>query len=94
MLSTRLNNLMSYTEMTYCKKLKNKEGLTVYRAIKDIFEKNGLRPRMFLSDAGREYFNKHVSKYLEELGVRQYKTSSITKASIAERGESYRLMNI
>ena len=69
-----------FNKYGWIKPLKNKEGETVAKALKDIFKESGRRPAKLWTDKGREFFNRDV-KDLVEL----YATENEEKSSIVER---------
>lgn len=63
--------------------IKNKKGITVLEAIKQVLEKN--MPQRIHADQGLEFFNKDCKSYLKKHGIELYFTNSEMKAAIVER---------
>lgn len=64
--------------------LKNKEGKTLAKALKDIFKK-GRKPKCIQADKGTEFFNDNVRKLLEDNEIKLYAIYSENKACVIER---------
>ena len=69
-----------FNKYGWIKPLKNKEGETIVKALKEIFKESGRRPEKLWTDKGREFFNKNVKNL-----VYLYATENEEKSSIAER---------
>jgi transposase InsO family protein len=66
--------------------IKNKDGVTVEKAFKHIFENAAPRiPERLQTDQGLEFYNSHVKGLLEKHSITLFSTYSDTKAAIVER---------
>ena len=67
--------------------LKRKDGITVMKALKSVFDGNNFNGVSRLnSDEGKEFYNKYVHQYLKRKKIKLYSVHSREiKASIAER---------
>ena len=64
--------------------LKSKQGSEVLRGLEKAFKEMGV-PSKFQTDHGKEFYNQHVSKFLNEQGVIHFSTQQELKAQIVER---------
>lgn len=64
--------------------LKSKQGEEVLRGLKRAFTEMG-KPAKFQTDHGKEFYNRHVSQFLQDQGVVHFSTEQELKAQIAER---------
>lgn len=75
-----------FTKKIWVYPLKTKEGLRVREALEDWLDTIGNPvPESFATDAGNEFFNRHVRALLNDRGVRQEKSIGTCKAAVAER---------
>ena len=65
--------------------LKNKKGVTIVNAFKQLFKKTKRKPLKIQSDLGTEFHNHHFKKFLREKKIILYSTFSDTKAALVER---------
>ena len=63
----------------------NKEGATVKRALLKILRESKRKPTILTTDAGREFTNKSLKKYLSWRKIKHLILKDHTKASIVER---------
>lgn len=76
----------TFSKYAWIKKLKNKTGLEVTKAMKSIFDENPNRiPTNIQSDMGKEFYNAHFQELMKTHGINHYSTFSKMKASIVER---------
>lgn len=81
-----------YSKFAWARPLKSKKGQEVAKAMKNILSKAAappspplVPPNNFQTDAGREFYNSHFSKVMNEYNINHYSTYSAIKASMAER---------
>lgn len=66
--------------------LKSKRGTAVRDALRYLLENNqGRHPVNLQTDEGKEFYNKHVKRLLDEYDIHRYSTHGEPKASVAER---------
>jgi transposase InsO family protein len=65
--------------------LKNKTGDEVLNALIKIIEKSGREPRHIWVDAGKEFVNHKMKKWLEENDIEMYHTYGEHKSAMIER---------
>lgn len=73
-----------FSRYAYATPMKNKSGRATLKAIQKIFKKGG-KPLKLFADKGKEFYNKHVKRYLKSNRILLYSTENETKASIVER---------
>lgn len=75
-----------FTKKIWVYPLKTKEGTKVRDALADWLDRIGQpTPEVFATDAGNEFFNRHVRALMNERGVRQENSVGTCKAAVAER---------
>lgn len=74
----------TFSKYAWAVAIKSKTGLEVANAIREIFKSDRV-PKNLQTDDGKEFFNNHFSKLMEEYEINHYSTFSIMKASIVER---------
>ena len=74
-----------FSRYAFVRPLKNKSGIEVSKAIKDIFDKEERLPKKVGVDMGSEFYNRNVKSLLDKHGIRLYSVNSITKMSMVER---------
>lgn len=75
-----------FSKRAWAKKLKNKTGKEVTKAMSSIFTENPKNiPRNIHTDEGKEFYNQDFKKLMEKHGINHYSTFSKMKASIVER---------
>ncbi|XP_078344072.1 uncharacterized protein LOC144629727 [Oculina patagonica] len=66
--------------------LKSKRGTAVRDALRYLLEHNqGRRPVNLHTDQGKEFYNKHLKRLLDEYDIHHYSTQGEPKASVVER---------
>ena len=73
-----------FSKFGWIQMMKNKKGITVAEAFKNIF-KEGRRPKTLWVDKGKEFWNKEVKAVMDENGVERYSTENEEKSSVVER---------
>ena len=63
--------------------LKNKTGLTVSEAFKNLFKER--KPMYIWSDKGSEFYNRQVKELLKDNNIKLYSTENEEKSSVVER---------
>ena len=63
--------------------LKNKTGLTVSEAFKNLFKER--KPMYIWSDKGSEFYNQQVKELLKDNNIKLYSTENEEKSSVVER---------
>lgn len=75
-----------FSKYAWARKLKNKTGEEVAKAMSSIFTENPNRiPRNLHTDEGKEFYNQHFQRLMQKHGINHYSTFSKMKASIVER---------
>ena len=75
-----------FSRFAWARPLKDKTGVSVEKALQDIFTTSTRKPNKIWSDRGTEFYNAIVARLLERTGgIRLYSTHNEPKASIAER---------
>jgi len=77
-----IDNLSKYG---WAKPLKNKKGITVKRSFIQIFNESKRKPHILATDAGREFTNRDLKKYLKWRKIKQLIVKDSTKATVVER---------
>lgn len=72
-----------FTRRLWVEPLIDKRGVTVLKAIKNIFK--DLTPHKATFDSGTEFLNNHVLGYLRQKGIKYYTTTDKTKSALVER---------
>jgi hypothetical protein len=65
--------------------LKDKKGLTVVQAFKQIVEKSARIPKHIWVDQGKEFYNKNMNEWLKENNIIRYSTFGEHKSAVVER---------
>lgn len=73
-----------YTRMLYVRPVRNKSGSEVALAMRDIWS-NGMGICRLITDAGKEFLNRHVREFLEAEYAEHFVPNSPMKASVVER---------
>ena len=73
-----------FSKYGWIQPLKNKTGLEVEGAFKNIFAE-GRVPEKLWVDKGKEFYNQHVKKLLDKLNIEMYSTENEEKSSVVER---------
>ena len=72
-----------FSRFAWVKPIKNKTGLEIVRALKEIFQEKTCK--RIQTDKGKEYLNKHVHTLLKKYNIELWTTNSEMKAAIVER---------
>lgn len=76
----------TFSKYAWIKKLKNKTGKEVTKAMEDILKENPDRcPANIQSDLGKEFYNSHFQGLMKHYHINHYSTFTKLKASIVER---------
>ena len=73
-----------FSRYVWTVRLKTKTGQEMVKALKSVFAQ-GRKCRQLRTDKGTEFLNRHVEKYLKEVGVKHFETQNQPKSSYAER---------
>ena len=73
-----------FSKYGWAQPLPNKSGVTLRKALEDIF-KEGKLPKMIWADQGTEFYNENVKKLLKKHKISLYSTGNPEKSSIVER---------
>ena len=73
-----------FSKYGWIQPLKNKTGLEVENAFKNIFAEGRLPEKLWV-DKGKEFYNQHVKKLLDKLNIEMYSTENEEKSSVVER---------
>ena len=65
--------------------LKSKHADEIIRALTDILEKSGRKPKRLQTDKGKEFLNRKVKSFLQKHNIQLFTSESEKKASIVER---------
>jgi len=74
-----------YSRMIFARPLKQKTGPEMVKALTSIFKENDFFPTIFITDRGKEFYNRHLSEFFKGLHVQHASPSSEIKAGMAER---------
>ena len=74
-----------FSKYAWARPLKNKEGISVARALEDIFNSSQRYPYRLWTDRGTEFYNRNVENTLKRHKVQLYSTFNEPKSMIAER---------
>lgn len=74
-----------FSKMGFARPLKDKRGVTVFNAFKDIVSMSGRKPVKLSSDLGSEFLNKVFRDGVKSMEIKFYTTYSDMKASVVER---------
>ncbi|KAK7604357.1 hypothetical protein V9T40_005543 [Parthenolecanium corni] len=75
----------TFSKYLFAEPLKDKSGVIVATAFKNILKKSKRTPKLLHVDRGKEFVNKNFEKVLDEYGIKMYHTFNEEKSSIAER---------
>lgn len=76
----------TFSKYAWIKKLKNKTGKEVTKAMEEILKENpNRRPANIQSDLGKEFYNSHFQELMKRYHINHYSTFTKLKASIVER---------
>ena len=74
----------NFSKFAWARPLKTKNGVDVTKAMRSILEQ-GRQPRLLHVDQGKEFYNDHFKRLMDEYNIRLYSTFSNLHASICER---------
>ncbi|KAJ8943887.1 hypothetical protein NQ317_001396 [Molorchus minor] len=74
-----------YSKYVWTRPLRNKTGIEVTNAMKDVIRKAGSSPTNLQSDNGTEFYNRNFSALMKSWDINHYSTFSTKKAAIVER---------
>lgn len=74
-----------FNKKAYAYPLKNKGGEAVAEGLKQMFLEAPQIPRKVQTDAGKEFYNKHVQELFKKHNIRHFTTQNTEKAQIVER---------
>lgn len=80
-----LNVIDVFSKFAWSEPLKDKTGLTVLNALKDIVKKSGRKPKHIWVDKGKEFYNKNFDEWLNKNNVVRYSTYGEHKSAVVER---------
>jgi len=80
-----LNVIDVFSKFAWSRPLKDKTGLTVLYALKEIIAKSGRKPSHIWVDKGKEFYNKYFDEWLHENNVIRYSTYGEHKSVVVER---------
>ena len=73
------------SKKTYCEPIKNKKAETVKKAFLKIFNESGTKPMILVTDAGAEFTNPSLKRYIKWRKIKHQTVRDRTKAWNAER---------
>jgi len=74
-----------FSKFAWVEPIKNKQGLTVLEAFKNVLKRSKRIPQKIQCDDGTEFFNKHFEDFCNKSNISLYSTFSEVKAAIVER---------
>ena len=74
-----------FSKRAFAYPLKNKGGEAVAEGLKEMFSEAPKIPRKVQTDAGKEFYNKHVQELFKKHHVRHFTSQNTEKAQIVER---------
>lgn len=74
-----------YSKYMWTLPIKNKTGVEVAKAMKNIIKGADYSPNNLQSDGGSEFYNKHFVTLMKQYQINHYSTYSTKKAAIVER---------
>lgn len=80
-----LTGIDVFSRYAFVRPLKNKSGIEVTKALKDIFEKENRSPQKLGVDMGTEFYNRNVKSLLDSHDIKLYSVYSIVKMGVIER---------
>lgn len=75
----------TFSKVAYVRPLKTKTGLEVTRAMKSVLNSTNRPVKNLQVDMGKEFYNREMTKLLDQYGINRYSTFSSMKAAIVER---------
>jgi hypothetical protein len=80
-----LNVIDVFSKYAWSIPLKDKRGLTVVDAFKQIVKQSGRVPKHIWVDQGKEFYNKNMDEWLQENNINRYSTHGEHKSAVVER---------
>ena len=80
-----LNVIDVFSKYAWSIPLKDKKGLTVVQAFKQIVKQSGRIPKHIWVDKGKEFYNKNMDEWLQENNIIRYSTYGEHKSAVVER---------
>jgi len=80
-----LNVIDVFSKYAWSIPLKDKRGLTVVEAFKQIVKQSGRVPKHIWVDQGKEFYNKNMDAWLQENNIIRYSTHGEHKSAVVER---------
>ena len=80
-----LNVIDVFSKYAWSIPLKDKKGLTVVLAFKQITKQSGRMPKHIWVDKGKEFYNKNMDEWLQEHKINRYSTYGEHKSAVVER---------
>ena len=80
-----LNVIDVFSKFAWSIPLKDKKGITVLNAFKQIVKESGRIPKHIWVDEGKEFYNKNMDEWLKENNIIRYSTHGEHKSAVVER---------
>jgi hypothetical protein len=80
-----LNVIDVFSKYAWSVPLKDKKGLTVVQAFKQIATKSGRIPKHIWVDQGKEFYNRNMDEWLQDNRINRYSTYGEHKSAVVER---------
>ena len=80
-----LNIIDVFSKYAWSVPLKDKKGLTVEEAFKQIVQQSGRIPKHIWVDEGKEFYNKNMNEWLQKNNITRYSTHGEHKSAVVER---------
>jgi len=79
-----LNVIDVFSKFAWSRPLKDKTGLTVLNALKEIIKHSQRKPAHIWVDKGKGFYNKHFDEWLKENNIVRYSTYGEQKSVVVE----------
>lgn len=80
-----LNIIDCFSKYAWSVPLKDKSGLTVLAAFKHVVKSSDRLPKHIWVDEGKEFYNKHMDKWIKDNNIIRYSTHGEHKSAVVER---------
>lgn len=80
-----LNVIDVFSKYAWSVPLKDKKGLTVVQAFKQIVKQSDRIPKHIWVDKGKEFYNKNMDEWLQQHSINRYSTFGEHKSAVVER---------
>ena len=80
-----LNVIDVFSKFAWSIPLKDKKGITVLNAFKQIEKESGRIPKHIWVDEGKEFYNRNIDEWLKENNIIRYSTHGEHKSAVVER---------